>query len=247
MLELGVFLASAMLPDYPAADQSRSRTIPAPLVYYHGDFLRADEKDGARFRFINVDKFDLDLSFGGSFPTDTGNNQARAGMPNLDWTAEIGPRLIYYFYRDPQVAQIRLGIPIRANFSTNFVKLAGVGYVVAPSFEIEKYNVFTESLNLVFHYSPSYISEGIANYFYGIVPQYQSPERTAYEAKAGFLGHEVAVAVKYRVGSNHFLAGAQYTNFSQSANRQSYLHRSSVNWSFVLAVSWVLYQSEGPP
>lgn len=244
LLELGLFLGGASLPDYPAADQSRNRTIPAPLVHYHGDLLRADDEDGTRFRFINVEKFDLDLSFGGSFPTDTGNNQARSGMPNLDWTAEVGPRLVYYFYRNPVVAQVRVGFPVRANFATDFVKWTGVGYVFAPTFQVDKYNFLMDGLDLYFNYSPSFISEGIADYFYQIDPQFQTVERNTFDAKSGFLGTEISLAIKYQLGNKRLIIGAQYSDFSQSANSQSYLHRSNINWSYVVAMSWVLYQSE---
>lgn len=215
-----------------------------PLVHYHGDLLRADDENGTRFRFINAEKFDLDLSFGGSFPTDTGNNEARAGMPNLDWTAEIGPRLVYYFYRDPKVAQVRIGIPLRTNIATTFVKWYGVGYVFAPTLQFDQYNLIMDRLDLLFHYTAHFISEGVADYFYRIDTQYQTPQRNAYEGHAGFLGNEVTLAIKYGFGNKNIIVGAQFADFSQSANRGSYLHRSDVNWSFVLGLGWVLYQSE---
>ena len=137
-------------------------------MHYHGDLLRADDENGTRFRFINDEKFDLDLSFGGSFPTDTGNNDARAGMPNLDWTAEIGPRLIYYIYRNPEVAQLRIGIPVRSSFATDFLKWYGVGYVFAPTIQLDKYNFLTEKLDLFLHYTAHFTSEGVADFFYRV-------------------------------------------------------------------------------
>ena len=243
LYEMGVFLGTAVLPDYPAAGQSRQRTIPLPLVHYHGDLLRADDENGTRFRFINDEKFDLDLSFGGSFPTDTGNNDARAGMPNLDWTAEIGPRLIYYIYRNPEVAQLRIGIPVRSSFATDFLKWYGVGYVFAPTIQLDKYNFLTEKLDLFLHYTAHFTSEGVADFFYRVDPQFQNSERIAYEGNAGFLSHEVSLALKYRFTNKNLIIGTQYSDFSQSANTQSYLHRSNTNWSYVLAFAWILHES----
>ena len=172
---------------------------------YHGDLLRADDESGTRFRFINVEKFDLDLSFGGSFPTDTGNNTARAGMPNLDWTAEIGPRLIYYVYRNPELAQLRIGIPLRANFATDFVKWYGVGYVFAPAIQLDKYNFLAEKLDLAIHYTAHFISAGVANFFYRIDPQFQNTDRTTYEGKGGFLSHDISLALKYRFNNKNLM------------------------------------------
>ena len=243
LYEFGVFLGTAVLPDYPAAGQARSRTIPLPLVHYNGDLLRADDDGGTRFRFINVEKFDLDLSFGGSFPTDTGNNDARSGMPNLDWTAEVGPRLIYYVYRDPLVGQLRIGIPVRANFATDFVKWYGVGYVFAPTVQYDKFNFLTEHLDLFVHYTAHFITEGVADFFYQVAPQFQTLDRAAYKGQPGFLSHEYSVALKYRFNKKNLILGTQYSDFSQSANTGSSLHRSNVNWSYVLAFSWVLHES----
>lgn len=243
LYEFGFFVGSFSLPDYPASDQSRIRTIPAPLVHYHGDIFRSDDENGTRFRFINNDNFDFDLSFGGSFPTDTGNNQARTGMPELDWTAEIGPRLLYYFYRDYDT-QIRLGFPIRTSFATDFIKWYSVGYVVAPTFQIDKYNFIAEKLDLYFIFTPTYLSEHKADYFFQIDPQYQTSERQAYDAKSGFLGTEISLALKYRWGSKNILIGSQYSDYSQSANTLSYLHRNRINWSYLVAFSWIFFESE---
>lgn len=237
-------MAGISLADYPAADQSRIRTIPAPLIRYHGDLFRADDEGGTRFRFINEEKLGFDLSFGGSFPTDTGNNQARSGMPELDWTGEIGPRILYYFYRNKQTAQVRIGLPIRGSFATNFSKWHGVGYIIAPTFQIDLYNVGLNKLDLFFLYTPTYISEGVADYFYQVDPQFQTAERKFYDAKAGFLGNEISLAVKYQWGSKNIILASQYADFSQSANTRSYLHRSNINWSFLVAFGWVLFESE---
>ncbi len=243
LYELGMFLGTALIPDYPAAGQSRNRTIPLPLVRYNGDLLRADDEGGTRFRFINVEKFDLDLSISGSFPTDTGNNEARAGMPNLDWTAEIGPRIIYYIYRNPTDSQLRIGIPVRTNFATNFVKWYGVGYVFAPIVQYDKYNFLTENLDLFIHYTAHFITEGVADFFYRVDPQFETVQRPAYKGQPGFLSHEYSLAFKYRFNNKNLIVGTQYSDFSQSANTGSSLHRSNVNWSYVLAFNWVLHES----
>lgn len=242
LYEFGALLGSAILPDYPAASQSRNRSIPLPLFHFSGDLLRADDQDGTRLRFISLESLDLNLSFGGSFPTETGNNQARSGMPNLDWTAEIGPRLVYYFYRKPQIGKISLGLPIRSNFATNFVRFYGIGYVVAPGLKFEKYNLF-DDVDLYFDLTSNFISQGVAQYFYGIDPAFETPERIAYTAKEGFLGHEISLAFKFRFGNKNLIVGTQYADYSQSANKQSFLHQSNVNWSFVAALSWVFFQS----
>ncbi len=245
LFELGIFLAHFSTPDYPASEQTRIRTIPAPLAYYHGEILRSDDQDGTRFRFINVEKFDLDFSFGGSFPTDSGNNQARLGMPELDWTFEIGPRLLYYIYRNKSLAQVRVGLPLRASFATNFASWNGLGYIFAPTFQIDLYNSFMiDNLNLYFIVTPTYLNQGLAAYFYQVDNRYQTSARPAYDAKAGFLGTELSLAIKYSWAHKSIVVGTQYADFSQSANSQAYLHRRNITWSFLVAFGWILFETE---
>lgn len=244
LFETGFFLGSLSIADYPASDQYRVRTIPLPLIHYHGDLFRADKEDGTRFRFINNEKFDFDLSFGGSFPTETDSNQARVGMPVLDWTGEIGPRLLYYILKDKNNAQIRIGFPIRTTFATNFTKWYGVGYVLAPTFQIDKYNFLTHNLNLYFIYTYLYLDRRQAEYFYQIDSQYETIERKTYTAHAGTLGSEYSLAFNYTYKNKTFVLATQYADYTESANTNSYLHRSNINWTYFIGISWILSESE---
>ena len=166
-------------------------------------------------------------------------------MPELDWTIEFGPRFLYYLYRNSKVAQIRIGLPLRGSLSTNFIKWRSVGYVIAPTFQIDLYNIFyIEKLDLYFICTPTYLSKGVAEYFYQIDPQYQTTDRLAYDARAGFLGTEISLALKYNWGNKNLILGSQFSDFTQSVNSQGYLHRNSINWSMLIAFSWLFFESK---
>ena len=244
LFEYGVFVGSVYLADYPAADQSRLRTIPAPLIRYHGELFRADDENGTRFRFIKNTDLDLDLSFGGSFPTETGNNDARIGMPNLDFTGEIGPRLTYYFYRNKHAGQVRIGLPLRGSFATNFKKWYGVGYVFAPVFQAYKFNLLIDNLDLFFSHALNYLDEGQADYFFQVNSEYQTSERSIYDAHAGFLGSSTSVALKYMWKNKMLLLATSYSDYTTSVNTSSYLHRQNINWTYFIGLGWTFSESE---
>lgn len=244
LFEFGLFVGSVYLADYPAADQSRLRTIPVPLIRYHGELFRADDESGTRFRFISSKNFDFDMSFGGSFPTETGNNTARSGMPNLDFTGEIGPRLTYYLYRDKNIAQVRIGLPLRGTFATDFKKWYGVGFVLAPIFQANKYNFLFENLDLFFSHTLNYLDNGQADYFFEVSTKYETPERSAYDAHAGFLGSSTSLALKYQWNNKILLLATSYSDYTQSANTASYLHRSNINWTNFIGFGWIFSKSE---
>ena len=243
LFEWGGFIGHGNTADYPASNEYRLRTLPVPYVRYRGNILRSDEQEGTRFRMFSKDNFDLDFSFGGSFPTEGDKNQARLYMPNLDWTLEIGPRLLYYFYRSP-AAKFRLGLPLRMSYSTDFTTWREVGSVFAPTLQLDLNNVGTENLNFYLMTDFNYYSEGLADYFFEVAPQYQITGRSAYNAVGGYIGYNVGLAAKYDIGHANFILGSRYSDYSESVNRASDLHKTPVNWTYFIGFGWMFYQSE---
>jgi outer membrane protein len=243
LFELGFFVGSISISDYPASDQQRIRTIPAPLISYRGGYFRSDQEAGTRYRFLKSDQYDFDLSFGGSFPTDTNNNQARLNMPNLDWTGEIGPRFLYYIYRDRNFGYVRLALPYRFTFATNFTKWYTVGTNFEPTFEIDKVNFLFEHLTLSFSHHLNYFDQGQADYFFQVDSNYQTSQRAYYDAKAGLLGSSTSLNLKYQWNDKTFIIGSNYADYSNSVNTQSDLHKNNINWSHFIGFGWILSKS----
>ena len=93
LLELGFATGGGYLPDYPAANESHSQHNALPYITYRGKFLRSDEKGLLRGRVVSTRNVELDVSLSGAFSVDSGDNDARRGLPDLDYLGEIGPRL----------------------------------------------------------------------------------------------------------------------------------------------------------
>ncbi len=119
--ELGVAAGVGSLPDYPAADQNHVRALALPFIRYRGDILRSDEKGLVRGRFIRTPDVEFDISLNGSFPARSDKNTARAGMPDIDWLGEVGPRLEWTVARAAgDIARVTLELPVRTVWSTDF-------------------------------------------------------------------------------------------------------------------------------
>lgn len=244
LFDMGAIIGHGSLADYPASNEYRYYTLPAPYISYRGELLQTDDEDGTRFRLLNGENLNFDISFGGTFPTDPKKNFARRDMPALDWTLEIGPRLLYYLHRSKEFGKIRFGIPLRSSFSTDFITTKQVGYLFAPSLQIDKYNFPLDNMTLYFSTSINYLSEGLADYFYEVDSVYQTTERAAYNAKSGYLGWETYLATKYEADGKIALLGLRYSDFNGSANTDSYLHRTNSSWSYFIALGWLLFESE---
>lgn len=244
LFDLGGVVGHGSLADYPASNEYRYFTLPVPYVSYRGELLQTDDEDGTRFRLLSGDNLNFDISFGGTFPTDPKKNLARKDMPALDWTLEIGPRLLYYLYRSKEFGKIRLGIPLRSSFSTDFITTKQVGYLFAPALQIDKYNFPLDDMTLYFNIGLNYLNEGLADYFYEVDDAYQTPERGAYNAKSGYLGWESYLATKYESNGKILLLGLRYSDFNGSVNSESFLHRTDSSLSYFIGLGWVLFESE---
>jgi outer membrane scaffolding protein for murein synthesis (MipA/OmpV family) len=96
--EAGIGAAGVHFPDYRGSSHSRNYALPAPYFVYRGDFLKAD-RNGLRAMFFKSDRIDMNLSVGASLPVHSGDNPARAGMPDLRPSIEIGPSLAAILWR----------------------------------------------------------------------------------------------------------------------------------------------------
>ena len=124
--EAGVAFLGANSPDYPAAGTRDWRGVIAPIVIYRGPWLRVDD-NGVRGRIFDTEHFELDLSGAAGF--NARSNAARAGMPDLDYTLEVGPQAVYRIPLSPG-QQFSAHLKARAVISTDGRRTNGRGMVV---------------------------------------------------------------------------------------------------------------------
>lgn len=241
LFEAGILAASGSTADYPASDQVRTRFLPLPYFVYRGQVLKSDDQEGTRLQMLDHTHFSADLSFGGSFPAE--GNQARQGMPDLDWTLEIGPRLLYYFSKDERKT-VRMGLPLRAAFTTDFSTTRYIGYTVAPTFQVDWYDLPAEKLSLYFIANAVFLNRSQAAYFYDVDSRYATAERAAYSAREGYLGYNLSLAFKYNPNRTLFVGGVRFADYGASANAAGPLHRKSTEWIYFAAVGIMLFESD---
>jgi hypothetical protein len=137
LYEVGLGAVEAYLPDYPGANQSHLQTLPVPYVVYRGETMRMDQNGGARAKFFDGEIYEFNLSASGGLPTNLTHDDAREGMPALDWTVELGPRLLIRLAKWDFGGTLKFGLPLRAMFSTDFAAVRGHGFLFAPELRFE--------------------------------------------------------------------------------------------------------------
>ncbi len=247
--ELGLGAAGLYLPHYPAAAENQTRFLPFPFFFYRGEIIRSDEKGFLRGRIINSEKVELDLSFSGSLPVDSEDNDARSGMEELDWLAEIGPRLQINLLKtgDPsRNAKIDFELPIRGVFSTDFSESPDWrGVKFAPAIVYENENFGDSGVNFKISAAAIFATEELMDYFYEVDAQFVRSDRPEYDADAGYLGAQFAFTMKRKFWSRvtGFL-NTRLWNFSGSTNTDSPLSLETFNYGVVAGFKFALFQSD---
>ena len=117
--EAGVGAAALSFPDYRGSNERQFWLLPFPYIVYRGEFLQADERR-TRGLFYQTDRLEIDVSINGSVPVDSGKNDARRGMPDLDGTVGLGPGLnVKLMETGDRRTRMELRLPLRAVSACN--------------------------------------------------------------------------------------------------------------------------------
>ncbi|PKN68865.1 MAG: MipA/OmpV family protein [Deltaproteobacteria bacterium HGW-Deltaproteobacteria-12] len=239
--ELGIGTGILRMPDYRGSDESRWYLLPYPYVIYRGAILKIDEQriSGQIFK---TDRVLLDFSGFGAVPVKSSDNTARAGMPDLDPTFEMGPSLkIIVTESKADGYKLSLALPLRAFFSTDFSSVRHEGWVFSPRINLEKKDLIPATgLNLGISAGPMFTDSSYNAYFYTVEPAYAAGSRPAYAAGGGYSGSTLTVGVKKTYKrlvfnafiSADFLQGAVFEDSPLVKTRTSVMSGFSVSWIF---------------
>jgi outer membrane scaffolding protein for murein synthesis (MipA/OmpV family) len=244
LFELGIAGGAGYVPDYPAADQSHLQYLALPYFAYRGKFLRSDEKGLLRGRFVRTRNVELDVSLSGSFAIDSDDNDARRGMPDLDYLGEVGPRLQITIARAARHAKIDLELPLRAVFSTGLSDLDYRGVTFSPAITYQHEQFFGPT-EIKLGIAAIFGTEELMSYFYEVEPRFITPTRRAFAPDAGYLGAQLELLASRQLFSRLrvFLAGRIFSHHG-ATNDDSPLFRDRTTASIGAGLVISLYHSK---
>ena len=246
--ELGIGAGILYMPDYRGSDESRLYALPYPYVVYRGGILKIDEQriSGQIFK---TDRLLLNFSGFGAVPVKSSDNSARAGMPDLDPTFELGPALrINIIDGRANSYKLSLSVPLRAFFSTDFSTVRREGWVFSPRVNLEKKDIIPETgVNLGISAGPMFCDSSYNTYFYTVEPAYATAARPAYSAGGGYSGSTLTIGLKKEYKqfifntfvSADFLEGAVFQDSPLVKTKTSIMSGFSVSWIFLKSAKTV--------
>ena len=218
--------------------------LPFPYLIYRGERLRVD-RQGMRGIFFESDRVELNLSLNATPPVDSGDNRAREGMPSLDPTIEIGPRLDVTLARDRASEwSLEARLPVRAAIATDFSHTNQVGWVAYPHLHLyTRPEIGGLKWNLGIQAGPLFATKEYHQYFYGVDAQFARPERPAYAAGGGYSGALALVSLSRRFPRWWVGAFARYDTLKGAVFETSPLVRRDYAVMAGIAVAYVFAES----
>ena len=241
--EAGLGLAALHFPDYRGSDRSRTYALPAPYFVYRGEILRAD-RHGLRGMLFDSDRLDLNLSVGASLPVRSSENPARAGMPDLRPSVEVGPALDVNLWRhDDRRTKLDLRLPLRAAVTVESDPRY-IGWQFFPHLNVDVNSPGgLAGWNLGLLAGPVFTDKRHNRYFYEVRPELATAARRAYSPDGGYAGTQFIVALSKRFPK--FWAGGflRYDNLDGAKFADSPLVTSKRYVAAGIGLSWILGES----
>lgn len=241
--EFGLGVGALALDDYRGSDTGQVYPLPVPYFVYRGQFLRAD-RDGVRGVILDGHVVEFNVSVNATTPVESNNTPARAGMPDLKPTVELGPSVDWHIWRseDPRV-RLDFIMPLRTAVTIQDAPHS-IGWFFAPRLNVDFIDIGAHSgWNLGVLAGPLFATRRYDQYFYSVAPEYARPDRPAYEAPGGFAGTEFLTSLSKRFPRFWVGAFIRYDNLSGASFADSPLVRSNSYLAGGIGFAWMIAKS----
>ncbi|HEY3783933.1 MAG TPA: MipA/OmpV family protein [Steroidobacteraceae bacterium] len=241
--EFGLGVGTIVFQDYRGADTTHAYVLPLPYFYYRGKFLQAD-RDGVRGRLFNQDWIELNVSLDATTPVR--RNAARAGMPDLRPTFEIGPSLDLHLWKSAsQKMKFDVRLPLRSAFTFQAPPRA-IGWVFTPNASVDIADVAgLPGWNFGALAGPLFANRHYNNYLYTVDPQYATAQRPAFQAAGGYAGTQVLASLSKRYPAYWVGAYVRHDSLAGAVFESSPLVKRNSYWAGGLGFAWIIHQSAG--
>ena len=243
--ELGLGAAALSFPDYRGSNERQAWLLPFPYLVYRGEFLQADERR-MRGLFFKSGRFEVDMSFNGSVPVDSDENDARRGMPDLDATLEIGPALnVMLAESGDRRNRLELRLPVRAVFASDFTYVRHVGWLFQPNLNLDVRDPLGQAgWKLGLQAGPLFSDNRYNRYFYAVDPAFATATRPAYSPDGGYAGAQAIAALSKRYRTFWVGGFAKVDTVHGAAFDGSPLVKEKLGFSVGVSIAWVLGESK---
>lgn len=247
--EFGVGAAGLSLEAYPASAEKTDRIFALPYFIYRGDRVRLQDGNLSAVALENR-RYKLDVSIGAALNVDSEDVPLRAGLPDLDFLFEIGPKIEVSLWDKGSRSERRRHrvvweTALRASFSTDFSSVSSQGFVLNTQVDYELDGFLTPNTKLVVGGGPIWVTDELGDYVYGVDQQFATATRTAYQGRSGYLATNLVVGLRHRFSRNFQVFAALGLGLHDgAANRRSPLFEENFTSGVAIGMAWALKTSK---
>jgi MipA family protein len=235
-------------PAYPSSSEQNLTILPIPYPVYRGKVFSfgQDLDEIANGQILSTNRINLSVGLNASFPESSDNLSARAGMPDLDFLVEAGPELNFALKGGPDdKRELLLSLQIRGAASIDGLDATGRGVAFNPELEYLVRDVFDSKTELRFRISPTWGTSDYTDFFYGVAPEYSTPDRPSYDAASGYVNTEFLLGLNRKITDRwEFRGSVRLWVNKGSANEFSPLYQRDYNHGIRLALFWTAWESK---
>lgn len=246
--ELGLGVAYFSGHDYPASNDPNQAGLALPFFIYRSEVVRVEGRGVGAVAYERP-TLKLDVALGGSLNAESEGNAARAGMPDLDFLFEIGPRLNALLFRrvhtDGGTSTLRWLNSVSAVASSDFSSLDGRGFLVKSELEFRRKRLFGSGFDFQLQLDSIWASQELHDYFYSVDPEFETTDRSSFTAESGYLSSTFTLGFGYKpTPALRLFAAINFENFQGAANEASPLFETDNNINFAVALVWTVRSSK---
>jgi outer membrane scaffolding protein for murein synthesis (MipA/OmpV family) len=241
--EVGASIAALDIPLYPGSSESKQYLLPLPFLVLRSHFLDIDE--GIRAKLFRSKDVHLNLSADFGVPVSSKDSDVRAGMPNLDTVLQVGPSLeISLSGARKKTHHLRLELPARLAFATDFGMVDNLGWIAEPRLTYETRRPFKTGFAWQLTAGLRYASADYHAYYYDVPAAFATPARPAFQSAGGYSGLFSDLIVNWRQQGQIYwallryqnVAGAQFAGSALVQQKQYYFLGFGMTWIFASSI-----------
>ena len=236
--ELGAGATAINTPLYVGSAEDDSFVIPFPYFRIQSDNFEID--DGIRGFLFESPDYRLNVSGGFGVPVNSSNSSARQGMSDLDAVLQVGPSLEVIFSggrKKPH--EFRLELPVRAAIATDLKSASSIGWIFEPRLSYETLRPFKTGWAYQIRGGLRYAAEKYNAYYYDVPLQFATPQRSEFQADAGYAGAFIDLMGNWRQNDFIYFAFLRYQNLSGTEFEDSPLVEQSDYLVVGIGMMWI--------
>lgn len=247
--EVGVGAAALSLEAYPASSVTTERAFALPFFLYRGSRIRLQQGNLSAIAVENR-RFKLDVSVGAALNVDSDDVPIRAGLPDLDFLFQIGPKLELRLWDKVSTSvrrrqKLTLDTSFRAALSTDLSSIQSQGYLLNTQLSYEYDGFLTPKTTLRINGGPVWATDKLGDFIYGVDEQFALPNRPAFEGRSGYLATNAIIGLQHKFTERfQVFAALGLGVHTGAANRDSALFENNVTTGIALGVAWTIKASK---